>query len=139
MKPLLALLLFVSLAAGQTQTELKKEWERNRAKSSMSPAFTSDSYVFFSSQSDDKVIRCIVGSDTVYSKTEGPFQLVVIATLLRQWDAYAKECWADSTLTEGAMFRDFETGKLYWMEYHPKPWISNPNLRWLEFLKRRSK
>ena len=45
---------------------------------------------------------------------------------------YERDCYADSTHTEGATFRDFEAGNHYWAEYHPKPWKSVANLLYLE-------
>jgi len=65
-------------------------------------------------------------------KVDSQFSAYILSIFVGAYSRYEKECWADSTLTEGATFRDFESGNHYWAEYHPKPWRSIGNLLWLE-------
>jgi hypothetical protein len=89
MKSLLISLLFVSLAAGQTQTELKKEWEK-RNPPSMLQFYVAIAY-------DSAVVKFIVGADTLYLNVTTGLDPLFDRWIVRRWDAYAKEYQVDST------------------------------------------
>jgi len=55
-----------------------------------------------------------------------------VAAFLRLYSEYERDCWNDSTLVHGAMFRDYDSGQDFWARHRPRAGVMEANLLFLE-------
>jgi len=96
MKTLMLLILFTSIAAGQERTTEVKPYEERMAL-----------------------------PDTIQPPTEAQITKMLsrhysVGVLLSLYSRYEKECYDDSTLTNGAIFRTWNSGSEWWVQGYRK-------------------
>ncbi len=123
MKTLILFSFLASMAWGQTDTiKIGKSGNHSINTKSNTIKFVETVRAMTYSFSSDTTNPVNV-SGVLYKNKIGVYQTMVIATLLQQYEAYAKECWADSSVSSVSMEYDsLATVKYY--ERHPsdKKW-----------------
>jgi hypothetical protein len=93
MRLLACVLLFASLAWGQTQDFLRKQWRKENPPSPYLGAMC------ISIGTGSKVSQWQIGRDTIYTQG-GNLSPLFLPGMLRFWHEYKDSCWSDSIATE---------------------------------------